>query len=407
MNISWKNCFRIGISAFILFICIYNWKYMEGFLGMICTAVVPLVTGLIIAYVINILMSFYEKHYFKKKADRKVVQKSRRPVCLVAAMVTLCCIITLVIWLVIPELISCVKFLIAEIPPAIELLLQSKWVKTVLPTDILASLADIDWMKTITEIVEKFSSGFGDAVNVVLTAVSSIVSSVVNFFIGIIFAIYLMFDKERLQGQCRRLIHRCLNHKWEENVLHWMTVLNDSFHKFIVGQCTEAVILGSLCTVGMLIFRFPYSGMIGALIGFLALIPIVGAFIGAGVGFVMIFTVSPVQAVLFLIFIVVLQQIEGNLIYPKVVGKSVGLPAIWTLAAVTIGGSLLGIPGVIVGVPITSALYRLLREDLNKHELMSAKMNSKLMTAKTENEQLTIKTSKKSEKGKSNKKQSD
>ncbi len=374
---------------------------------MICTAVVPLVTGLIIAYVINILMSFYEKHYFRKKADRKVVQKSRRPVCLVAAMVTLCCIITLVIWLVIPELISCVKFLIAEIPPAIELLLQSKWVKTVLPTDILASLADIDWMKTITEIVEKFSSGFGDAVNVVLTAVSSIVSSVVNFFIGIIFAIYLMFDKERLQGQCRRLIHRCLNHKWEENVLHWMIVLNDSFHKFIVGQCTEAVILGSLCTVGMLIFRFPYSGMIGALIGFLALIPIVGAFIGAGVGFVMIFTVSPVQAVLFLIFIVVLQQIEGNLIYPKVVGKSVGLPAIWTLAAVTIGGSLLGIPGVIVGVPITSALYRLLREDLNKHELMSAKMNSKLMTAKTDNEQLTIKTSKKSEKGKSNKKQSD
>ena len=391
MNISWKNCFRVGISAFILFICIYNWKYMEGFLGMMCTAVVPLATGLIIAYVINILMSFYEMHYFTKKAGLKAVQKSRRPVCLIAAMVTLCCIITLVIWLVIPELVSCVKFLIAEIPPAIEHLLKSDWVKQVLPTDILSSLSDIDWMKSITEIVNKFSSGFGNAVNVVITAVSSVVSSVVNFFIGIIFAIYLMFDKERLQGQCRRLMHRCMKPGLEERVLHWMTVLNDSFHKFIVGQCAEAVILGSLCTVGMLIFQLPYSGMIGALIGFLALIPIVGAFIGAAVGVVMIFTVSPIKAVLFLIFIIVLQQIEGNLIYPKVVGKSVGLPAIWALAAVTIGGSLFGIPGVIVGVPITSALYRLLREDLHTHEL-----------SKANDEQMKIKEDQKSEKHKKN-----
>lgn len=366
MNVSWKNCIRIGVSALLLYICIYNWKYMENVLGMLMTAMVPLITGLIIAYVINILMSFYEKHYFIKKTNHKLVQSSRRPVCLVAAMVTLCAITALVVWQVIPELVSCVRFLLAEIPPAIVKLLQSKWVKSILPADILSSLANVDWMKNISGIVEKISSGFGDALNMIINAVSSMLSAVTNFLIGIIFAIYLMFDKERLQGQCKKMMHRYLRPRWEENIQHWMSVLNDSFHKFIVGQCAEAVILGSLCIIGMFIFRFPYAVMIGTLIGFLALIPIVGAFIGAAAGFVMILTISPIQAVLFLVFIIVLQQIEGNLIYPKVVGKSVGLPAIWTLAAVTIGGSLLGIPGVIIGVPITSALYRLLREDLNR-----------------------------------------
>ncbi len=367
-NLSWKNCFRLGISLLILYICIYNWKYVENLLAVLLVALVPLTTGLIMAYVINILMSFYEKLYFRRKGNRKLVQKSRRPVCLVAALITLCAIITLVIWLVIPELISCVKFLVAEIPPVIEALFQSEWMKTILPPDILSTLADVDWMKNISGIVEKVSSGFGDALNIVISAVSSMLSAITNFFIGIIFAIYLMFDKERLQGQCRRVMHRFLSDKWEKKILHWLVVLNDSFHKYIVGQCTEAVILGSLCMIGMLIFRLPYAGMISALIGFLALIPIVGALIGTVVGVLMIFTVSPMQSLLFLIFIIILQQIEGNLIYPKVVGKSVGLPAIWTLAAVTVGGGLLGIPGVIVGVPITSALYRLLREDLMLHE---------------------------------------
>jgi len=143
-------------------------------------------------------------------------------------------------------------------------------------------------------------------------------------------------------------------------------VLNETFHKFIVGQCTEAVILGVLCTLGMLIFRLPYATMIGALVAFTSLIPIAGAYIGAGVGAFMIMTVSPMSALGFLIFLVILQQIEGNIIYPKVVGTSIGLPGLWVLASITVGGGLAGITGMLLGVPLTAALYRVLRERLRK-----------------------------------------
>ena len=151
---------------------------------------------------------------------------------------------------------------------------------------------------------------------------------------------------------------------WNTKITHWLGVLNDCFRKYITGQCLEAVILGILCCIGMAIFQFPYAMMIGTLIGFTALIPVAGAYIGAAVGAIMIFTVSPIKALFFLIFIIVLQQLEGNLIYPKVVGSSIGLPALWVLAAVTIGGGLMGVLGMLIGVPIAAALYRLIREDL-------------------------------------------
>lgn len=145
-----------------------------------------------------------------------------------------------------------------------------------------------------------------------------------------------------------------------------LSVLNECFHKYIVGQCTEALILGGLCTLGMLILQLPYATMTGAVIAFTALIPVAGAYIGAGVGAFMILTVSPVKAIIFLIFIVILQQLEGNLIYPRVVGSSMGLPGIWVLAAVTVGGGVMGIPGMLLCVPLAAAFYKLLREDVNR-----------------------------------------
>ena len=150
-----------------------------------------------------------------------------------------------------------------------------------------------------------------------------------------------------------------------------IAVLDDSFHKYIVGQCVEAMILGLLCALGMLILRLPYAAMIGALIAFTALIPVAGGWIGAGIGAFMILMVSPVQALAFLIFIVILQQLENNLIYPKVVGSSIGLPGIWVLAAVTIGGGMLGVAGMLLGVPLTAAIYRLVREDVHKFDPVS------------------------------------
>ena len=151
-----------------------------------------------------------------------------------------------------------------------------------------------------------------------------------------------------------------------EKILHVLDVVNESFHKYIVGQCTEAIILGVLCTIGMLIFGFPYATMVGALVAFTALIPVAGAYIGAGVGAFMIMTVDPLKAVLFLVYIVILQQLEGNIIYPRVVGSSIGLPGIWVLAAITVGGGVMGIFGMLLGVPLAAVAYKLLREDVNK-----------------------------------------
>lgn len=368
MNIEWKSCFRIGISALILFLCIHYCDVVLALLGGIVSAAAPIFIGLIIAYILNILMSFYERHYFTAHVNKKVVQKSRRAVCMVLALVTLIGIVTLIVRLVIPELFSCVSFLLSEIPPAIEEFLASEFVVDVLPATILTELSDINWKESVSGLVQFVTSGLGSTVSTIVVAVSAVFSTVVTGFLGFIFAIYLLLGKEQLQNQSRRLMDSYLPGKWVEKLSYLLKVLDDSLHRYIVGQCTEAIILGVLCIAGMLILGLPYAPMIGTLIGFTALIPVAGAYIGAGVGAIMIFTVSPVEALIFLIFIVVIQQIEGNLIYPKVVGNSVGLPAIWVLATVTIGGSLMGIMGMLIGVPIAGALYRLLREDMNRRE---------------------------------------
>ena len=368
MKIEWKNCFRVGVSAFLLYLCIHYWGAVSGFLGAFLSALLPLITGFAIAYIVNILMSFYERHYFRRHSGSRIVRKTRRTVCLIAAVLTLCGFGALIIMCEIPELISCVQFLIAAVAPALEKLLESEFVSDHLPSEIYKALADVNWEQLVSRVVQFVVSGIGNTARALVTAISSVVSVVATTFISIIFSIYLLYSKEKLQKQCRRLLDTYIP-KGQRQVSYVASVLDDCFHRYIVGQCTEAVILGVLCTVGMLIFRFPYAPMIGALIGFTALIPVAGAYIGAAVGAIMILTVSPLKALLFLVFIVVLQQLEGNLIYPKVVGKSIGLPAIWVLAAITVGGSLMGIAGMLISVPITAALYRLLKEDMRRQGL--------------------------------------
>jgi len=249
-----------------------------------------------------------------------------------------------------------------------EELLSNEFVVEILPVTVLSELSQIDWKSSISTIVQVVTSGLGSTVSTIYSAVSSVFSAIVTFFISLIFSIYLLLGKENFLEQGTRLLNNYMRPKWVDKVMYLLKVVNDSFHRYIVGQCTEALILGILCIVGMLILQLPYAPMVGALIGFTALIPVAGAYIGAGVGAIMIFTVSPVQALVFLIFILVIQQIEGNLIYPKVVGNSIGLPAIWVLATVTIGGSLAGIGGMLIGVPVAAAVYRLIREDVHRRE---------------------------------------
>lgn len=374
--ITWKNCFKVGVSALILYLCIFYFKSFSNILGTVLSALTPFFIGLIIAYLLNIIMCFYERHYFKKKVDKKAVIKTRRPVCMVAAILTLCSIIAAVVWLVIPELVSCVKFIVSEIPKAINTLLKKEWVTENLSPEVLASLSKIDWQSYLNKAFSVLQSGVTSVFDAVVTAVTSVVSGVITAFLSIVFSIYLLAFKEHMLGGIKRLMNAYLNNKTVKRLLYFFDVCNKSFHNYIVGQCTEAVILGLLCTLGMTVLRIPYAVMIGTLIGFTALIPIAGAYIGAAVGAFMILTVSPIKALIFVIFLVILQQLEGNLIYPKVVGDSIGLPAIFVLLAVTVGGGIAGIFGMILGVPLAAAAYVIVRDHLKKKENILKEMKN-------------------------------
>lgn len=372
MKKEWKKYLGIGSIIFLVFLAAYYWKAFTGMAGVALKAARPLLTGGVMAYILNILMSFYETHYFPK-SRKTAVRKSRRPVCMLASFLTLILIIIFVIHMVVPELISCIRLLFAGVPDVMKLAVT--WLSgfEFVPEDIIAALEDINWQETLTKILNVLTNGIGSTVNFALGAVSSVISSVMNLVIGAIFSIYLLSGKERLQAQSKRLLKIYVRPAWNEKIHYVLSVLNECFHKFIVGQCTEAVILGVLCMVGMLIFRFPYAVMTGIVIGVTALIPVAGAYIGGIVGFLLIFSSdSFMKAILFLIYLVILQQLEGNLIYPRVVGSSIGLPGIWVLAVVTVGGGIYGIPGMLVGVPLAAAIYKLLRNDVNSKELKTS-----------------------------------
>ncbi|MGN0334773.1 MAG: AI-2E family transporter [Lachnospiraceae bacterium] len=367
MKIDWKTCFRICVSAFLLYLCIHYLPAAADFLSLLIGACTPLLTGFIIAYLVNILMSFYERHFFTNQKN-DILKKIRRPFCMISAFFTLILIVMLIFIMIIPQLADCIRLLFRVVPETLNTLFagleDSEWLANILP-----ELPTIEnWQDKIAQLAETLINGIGGIMGFLTAAISSVFSKAMNLFLGIIFSIYLLLGKNRLQNQIRRTMKAYLPDLWMKRLLHIYDVLNDCFHRYIVGQCMEAVILGSLCAVGMMIFGFPYATMIGALIGFTALIPVAGAYIGGGIGAFMIMTVSPIQAVLFIVFLVVLQQLEGNLIYPKVVGSSIGLPGIWVLAAVTLGGSLLGIFGMLLAVPLAAAAYRLLKEDVLHRE---------------------------------------
>ena len=359
-HLSWKTCIQVSLCLFGLWLAATYWQSAVQLVQLILSAAAPLLIGLVIAYVLNILMSFYERLSFFKKMKAS----HRRILCMLLAMISFVAIVAGVVGLVIPELTSCIQLLFAEVPRFIDELLQNQLLKDLLPSDITNDLAALNWKEFLNKLAPMLTTG----ISTIGSLVSSLFSTIVTALVALIFSIYLLISKETLQSQVDRAAKAYLKASHYQRIKEVLGVFNDCFHRYLVGQCTEAVILGILCALGMLILRFPYAVMIGTLIGFTALIPVAGAYIGAGVGAVMILTVSPVQAIFFLVFIVVLQQLEGNLIYPKVVGSSLGLPALWVLAAVTVGGGVMGISGMLLGVPISAALYRLLKEDVKMHE---------------------------------------
>lgn len=371
MKKEWKNYIAAGVTIFCVFLAIHYWPLAVQTAKLLVGAASPLLIGCVMAYLLNILMSTYERWYFPGSRKEAVV-KSRRIVCMLASFLTLAGIVFMIVQLVIPELVSCIQLLASELPQAIDRALRTvqgnELLAAVISEDWETALNSLNWKELLSNGLRVLSIGVGGVMESVMSTLSALFSALVTGVIGAIFAIYLLTGKEKLAGQCSRLMRIYLPAECSRKIFVVLDILNTSFRSFIIGQCVEAVVLGVLCMLGMLLFRFPYAAMIGALVGFTALIPVAGAYIGAGVGAFMILTVSPVKAAGFLVYIVVLQQLEGNLIYPRVVGSSIGLPGLWVLAAVTVGGSLFGIGGMLIGVPLTAAVYQLIRRDVKRRE---------------------------------------
>ena len=356
----------IGVvtACILIYLAIRHLDMIAVGISWLAGIMFPILLGTVMALVLNVPMRPIEKHLHTKK------EKAKRPLAIVLSLVLVLGIFIGIAFLVVPEIVNTIRLVAQIVMSGIDQ--AASWEQTLdfsqLPFGEYLQQVDIDW----TELKSNLEHWTISQRNVLLQqaagAVSSIASGFMNFFIGLVFSIYVLANKEKLKRQTLRLIHVWLPQRFGSALVHVVSVCNLSFRNFIAGQATEALILGMLCTIGMLILRLPYAPMIGALVGVTALIPIVGAFIGTIVGAFLILTVSPFKALIFVIFLVILQQIEGNLIYPKVMGARINLPAIWVFAAVTVGGNLAGPVGMLLGVPAASAAYELLKEATAKRE---------------------------------------
>lgn len=370
MKLEWRTCGKILVVVAGIYLIISYWNPFLRILELCMTAFMPLVLGAAVAYVVNILMSFYEQ-YYEVICKRAAIRRLKRPMCLFLAFLSVFLVLVALSQMILPQLIGCVDLILNQFPETFDLAYQ--WLEERYQISAYLSEQMVEWSKNPPSwdylLENAFSTaltGLSEAMSSIGAIVSSLFSILFNLVIAVVFAVYLLARKEKLGEDMRKLLARFVPERVRGRIWHVMRTLDQAFHSFIVGQCVEAVILGALCIVGMWIFRFPYAGMVGCLMGFTALIPVAGAYIGALAGAFMIYTVSPVKAGFFLLFIFVLQQLENNLIYPRVVGSSMGLPGIWVLAAVVVGGTAFGIPGILVGVPLAAAGYQLLKETIEQ-----------------------------------------
>ena len=387
-KMSIKKIRELIVFTALLVVALWKFDVVLGVLKTIWDIIFPFVFGGAIAFLTNVPMSFLEKKIFENvKKKNKIVRKLKRPISLILTIVLVVGVIALVMFGVIPQLTRTMGTLVTSINDFIPQM--QSWIGEFFHNNQeimnLVDQIEFDPDQAIKWGISLLGNGAGNMMNTTMSAVGSIVSGVATFFIAFSFACYILFQKEKLHIQIRKVFFAFLPRQKADTFLKVCSLTYRTFANFLAGQCLEAVILGSMFVVTLSILRMPYALLIGILIAFTALIPIFGAFIGCAVGSFLIFMVNPQQAILFVIVFLVLQQIEGNLIYPHVVGESVGLPSIWVLAAVTIGGNLMGIVGMLVFIPLLSVLYTIFREFVY---LRLKKQNIKQVT-KTEIEEYT------------------
>lgn len=318
----------------------------------------------------NIPLNFFERVFFKPKKlkNGKIKEfKFKRSISIILSLISIILIISFIIKLVIPQFLNVLYMFVKEVPKfaydfkeyAIEMTGQYPDISNQIQN------IEIDWNKVASEIVNFATNVARNLLTSSIGFLLSAIGGLFNAIISIVFAIYILISKEKLLIQVKKVIKAYFSIDKAERIFELSALSKNTFNNFITGQCTEAVILGVLCFLGMLILRLPFAITISVLIGVTALIPVVGAFIGIIIGAILILSISPIKAVVFIVFLIILQQVETNVIYPKVVGESVGLPGIWVLVAVAIGGNLFGVIGLLVGLPLVSVLYTVLKNDVN------------------------------------------
>ena len=365
-----KNALLLVTFTILLYLGVRNPDMILQYIRGTWELLFPFILGSAIAFILNVPMKFTEKHFFPKASPKaeKYLKKLRRPVSLLLSIFFVIFILMIVVLVVLPELTNTCISIIRRIE---RLLPQfQNWAEDTFRADspVVEWLNSIELQpqKMLNSLMDLLKNGVDNILSSTVSVTIGIVSTAMNIFIALIFACYILLQKEHLTYQIKKAMYALFPSKTVEYCIHVGKLTNQIFANFITGQCIEAIILGSMFFIIMNIFRLPYALLVGVLIGFTAIIPMFGAFIGCGISFFLILMVSPTKALFFLIVFLILQQIEGNLIYPHVVGNSVGLPSIWVLVALTVGGSLMGVMGMLIFIPLTSVLYALFREWANK-----------------------------------------
>ena len=361
-NLIAKWLIKIAAVCILLYLCLQNIAAISAALSRFLDLIMPLILGSAIAVILNVPMRFLEAHLWTK-SDHPLLQRLRRPTAFLLSVLFIIGAFLGVILLVIPELVDAFSVIAQGIAELVEKLSSADQEK-LMAHPLSRALMDIDWDGMLASAQEWLKAEGGQIVDTAFGTLASLIGGIFDFFIAFVFSVYILFGKEKLTRQASRLIRVWIPGKGGEWLIHAASITNVTFRKFISGQSLEALILGSLCMIGMLILQLPYAPMVGVT----ALIPVVGAFIGTIIGAFMILTVSPIQAVVFVIYLLILQQIEGNLIYPRVMGSRVNMPGMWIMAAVTVGGGIGGPIGMLLSVPIASAAYTLLREATKNRE---------------------------------------
>ena len=369
-----KKIMLLIAFAALCFAIVWRLDAVETGLNFLLGILSPFLIGSALAFVINVPMRFFENKLFSSpKVQRRLSAGLRRGISLLLTFAAIAAIIALLVLVIGPQLADTVAGLSVTVQDFFTRAIAWGEEKFANNPELLAWISSItidwnaiDWKGILDNVVNFLKNGAGDFLSSTISVAKGFFSGIVTAFVAFVFAIYLLLQKEKLGLQFRKAFFALLPKKTAQKLIDISSLSQRVFSNFITGQCIEAVILGLMFFVSMLILRMPYALLVGCLICITALIPIVGAFIGCGVGAFLILMVSPTQALIFVIMFLVLQQIEGNLIYPHVVGNSVGLPSIWVLVAVSIGGSLMGVTGMLIFIPLVSVLYTLFREFVYK-----------------------------------------